>query len=476
MQSNRNIDKVLSRWDVLFLAFGAMIGWGWVVLSGEWILGAGTIGAMIAFVAGGILVIYVGLTYAELASAMPTTGGALIYVLRGVGPKTAFAAGWMLALGYISVVAFEAVALPTVVEYLFPNYKVGYMYTLNNYDVYASWVLVGVIGSIFVTVVNYFGVKSAAFLQMVLTIMIAIIGLLLIFGGVVNGQAANADPLFIGGLGGITIVAIMTPFMFVGFDVIPQTAEEMNVPARSIGKILILSVVLAVVWYLAIILAVGLGLDKNALAASTLPTADAMAELFGSGIFGIVLVLGGIAGIVTTWNAFIIGGSRILFAMADQKMIPAWFGKLHPKHGTPTNAVLFIGVLATVSPLLGRPMLIWLVNSGGIAIIIAYLLSAVAFVQLRKNEPDMERPFRAGKSSVVGWFAIIFSVFFVILYLPGMPAALAWPYEWAIFAGWSVLGLMLMGLMRKSFPVGKLKYDNKKQIKNMKGTEKAQPL
>lgn len=462
MKNDQDIKKVLSRWDVLFLAFGAMIGWGWVVLSGEWIIGAGTIGAMIAFVAGGILVIFVGLTYAELASSMPTTGGALIYVLRGVGPKSAFTASWMLALGYISVVAFEAVALPTVIEYIFPNYKVGYMYTINDYDVYASWVLVGVLGSIFVTIVNYLGVKSAAFLQMVLTIIIAIIGLMLIFGGVFNGEAANADPLFVGGLGGIMVVAIMTPFMFVGFDVIPQTAEEMNVPAKAIGKILILSVILAVIWYIAIILAVGLGLDKESLAASTLPTADAMANVFGSDIFGIILILGGIAGIITSWNAFIIGGSRILYAMADKKMLPAWFGKLHPKHGTPTNSILFIGTLATVSPLLGRPMLVWLVDAGGLAIVIAYLLAAVAFVQLRKNEPNMERPFQAGKSSIIGWIAIILSIFFVILYMPGMPAALVWPYEWIIFAGWAVLGVLLMIAMRKNFPKEKMKFDNNK--------------
>ncbi len=126
MKQDQNMQKVLSRWDVLFLAFGAMFGWGWVVLSGTWVMEAGTVGAMISFVIGGVLVIFVGLTYAELASAMPTTGGALIYVLRGIGPRAAFTASWALALGYISVVAFEAVALPTVIEYIFPNYKVGF--------------------------------------------------------------------------------------------------------------------------------------------------------------------------------------------------------------------------------------------------------------------------------------------------------------------------------------------------------------
>lgn len=67
----------LNRLDVFVLAFGAMIGWGWVVLSGEWIERAGTLGAMLAFAVGGVLVLFVGLVYAELASAMPTTEGVL---------------------------------------------------------------------------------------------------------------------------------------------------------------------------------------------------------------------------------------------------------------------------------------------------------------------------------------------------------------------------------------------------------------
>src|SRR5699024_4587082 len=195
------------------------------------------------------------------------------------------------------------------------------------------------------------------------------------------------------------------------------TAEEMNIPAKAIGKILILSVILAIVWYVSIILSVGLGMDKDSIVASTLPTADAMATLLGSDIFGIIVILGGIAGIFTTWNAFLIGGSRILYAMAEKSMIPSWFGKLHPKHGTPTNGVFFIGALSSLSPLLGRPMLVWLTDAGGLAIVIGYLLAAIAFVQLRKNEPNMVRPFRAGKSSIIGWLAIIMSIFFVILYM-----------------------------------------------------------
>lgn len=79
---------------MLFLSFGAMIGWGWVVLSGNWVHTAGSVGATIAFIVGGILVSFVGLAYAELSSAMPTNGGTMIFAERGIGRKSAFIAAW----------------------------------------------------------------------------------------------------------------------------------------------------------------------------------------------------------------------------------------------------------------------------------------------------------------------------------------------------------------------------------------------
>ncbi|GGK17304.1 amino acid permease [Caldalkalibacillus thermarum] len=442
-------NRVLTRADVLFLAFGAMIGWGWVVLSGTWILSGGTLGAMLAFLIGGVMVVFVGLTYAELASAMPQVGGEHIYVLRGLGAKASFVASWSIALGYISVVAFEAVALPTVIEYLFPNYQVGYLWTITGWDVYFSWVIVGMAGSVFVTVINYMGIKPAAIVQMVLTLILAVVGLMLIFGSSVNGDAANLQPLFVGGAAGIMAVAIMTPFMFVGFDVIAQAAEEMNIPFKSIGKILIVAVLCAVAWYLAIIFGVGMALSPDSLENASLATADAMGAVFGSELFAKILILGGIAGIMTSWNAFIIGGSRVIYAMAKSGMLPAWLGHLHPKYKTPSNAILMIGILATLSPLLGRPMLVWLVDAGGLAIVMAYFMVALAFLALRKKEPEMERPFKAGRSTVIGWIALVLSFGFILLYLPGMPSALVWPYEWLIIVGWWILGIYFMVNMNK---------------------------
>ncbi|REC95151.1 APC family permease [Kushneria indalinina] len=443
----RELVRVLARTDVLALAFGAMIGWGWIVLTGGAILDAGSLGAIIAFIIGGIAVLLVGLTYAELASAMPKVGGEHVYSYRALGHFASFICTWSIVLGYVSVVSFEAVALPTVVEQLFPGYDVGHLWTVAGWDVKASWVAVGVIGSLIMMAINYVGITTAALIQKLVTGLILVVGVLFITGALFTGEVANMTPLFnhesSGGFaGGIMAVLVMVPFLFVGFDVIPQAAEEIDLPYRDIGKVLIASVLMAVAWYALIVLGTSLMLDQPALEGSSLSVPDAMGAVMGSVWGSKLMVLAGIAGIITSWNAFYIGGSRAIYALAHSGMLPAFLGKLHPKYKTPTNAIIMIGLLSTIAPFMGRPAMVWLVDAGGLGIVIAYLFVALSFLVLRKREPDMDRPFKVGNGRVVGALAVALSLGMACLYLPGSPSALT-GIEWGVFGGWMVLGLAM---------------------------------
>jgi len=137
--------------DVLFLAIGAMLGWGWVVLSGEWVSTAGFVGSIVAFLLGGFLVIVIGLTYAELAAAIPETGGGFVFVKKAFSPGIAFISGWSVLFGYVSVITFEAVALPTVIDYVIPFQHQGLMWNVAGWDVYLTWVIIGSLGSVVLT-------------------------------------------------------------------------------------------------------------------------------------------------------------------------------------------------------------------------------------------------------------------------------------------------------------------------------------
>jgi amino acid transporter len=441
--------RVIKRKEILALAFGAMIGWSWVALTGNWIATAGSVGAMLAFVVGGIAVILVGLTYAELASAMPQAGGEHVYSKRALGDTASFICTWAILLGYVSVVAFEAVALPTVADYLLPGFSRGYLWTIAGWDVQFTWVLLGVVAAIVMTGINILGIRTAAKLQLLATTLVALVGILLLFASAVNGSAANMQPAFDAGLKGFLGVLVMVPFMFVGFDVIPQSAEEVDVPFREIGRLLMLSIGLAIAWYVAMILAVAMGLSASARSASELPTADATVATLGGAWAGKLLVIGGIGGILTSWNAFLIGGSRAIYALARAGQLPAALGDLHDRYNTPYKAILLIGALSVMAPLCGRPALVWLVDAGGLGIVVAYAFVAWSFLQLRRNEPDMERPYSVRHWRLVGGSALCLSVAIGLLYLPWSPAALAWPYEWLIVIGWTLAGLLLFGLARQ---------------------------
>ncbi len=452
MTKNNEFLRVLGRGDVLALAFGAMIGFGWVVLTSDFLNDAGPGGAALAFVMGGVIVTLIGLVYAELVAAMPHAGGEHHYALRALGARGAFVASWAMVLGYVSVAAFEAVALPQTMLYLFPDMLAGHMWTIADYDVHATWVAVGVVAAVVVTALNYIGIRPASVFQSIAVVFLLCAGAALLLGSVTGGSAVNMEPLFSGGVDGVLLVLVAVPFLFVGFDVIPQSASEVDLPHRQIGKLLVVSVVCATAWYVLIMLTVGSGLPAAELAESELASADAMTALWNSRAMGNLLILGGIAGILTSWNAFLIGGSRLLYAMAVSGMVPRWFGKVHPRFRTPGNAVLFIGELTVLAPFFGRPMLVWLVDAGSVSIVTAYAVVVVCFLVLRRREPGMVRPFRTPAGPVVGVSALVLTLSLATLYLPGMPAALAWPSEWLIVGVWWAAGAVFLWRLPRITP------------------------
>ena len=432
--------RVLGRRDVLALAFGAIVGWSWVLLTGEWVQTAGSLGAITAFAIGGVAMVFIGLTYAELASAMPKVGGEHVYSYRALGAGASFVCTWSLILAYVTVVAFESVALSTGLAYLIPDFSFGRLWKVAGEDVYFSWIAVSVPTALVMTGVNVLGIKPAAVVQAIVTGIILLSGVLFVTGSLPAGDSANLQPLFRNGMTGTLSVLIMVPMMFIGFDVIPQAAEEIDLPRRLIGVLLVLSVLMALVWYVLMILGVALTFSATELDQVELATATANASVWGGQWAGNLMVIGGIAGIMTSWNAFLVGASRAVYALARAGMLPGWLGHLHPRFNTPYAAILLIGSFACISPLFGRQILIWLINAGGLAVIIAYGMVAVSFLVLRRREPDMPRPFRVAKGTVTGVAALVLSILLLLLYLPGSPAALTWPYEWLICLGWVALG------------------------------------
>ncbi len=460
--SNRNrFKKVMSSTDILVVAFGAMIGWGWVVSSGRWIQNAGVIGTVLGFVIGGVMIYFVGMTYAELTPAIPQVGGEHVFSHKAFGPNGSFICTWALILSYIGVVCFEAVSLPTIIQYIFPAFSQGYLYSVAGSDVYLTGILISSAFTIGIVLINISGIKAASVFQKILTVAIAVVGITLVVASAVKGTGENLSEQVIIGEGfgsvkNILSVAVVAPFFLFGFDVIPQVAEEINIPLKKVARVLLLSIICAVVFYGLVVCAVGYALNRGEIAeamqiGSGLVTATAMEKVFSSVTMAKVLIIGGLCGVITSWNSFLIGGSRAIFSMAESHMIPAQFSLLHHKHKTPVNALILVGALSLAAPFFGRTMLVWISDAASFACCLAYCLVAMSFLRLRKTEPELHRPYKVRHYKFVGITASIMSGIMVVLYLiPGSGSSLT-REEWIIVGGWMILGLIFYCVCKKHY-------------------------
>lgn len=460
MTDNKRFNKVMSVTDILVVAFGAMIGWGWVVSSGKWIQNAGVIGTIIGFIIGGLMIFFVGMTYAELTPAMPRAGGEHIFSYRAFGATGSFICTWALILSYIGVVCFEAVSLPTIIQYIFPSFSQVYLYTVAGSDVYLTGVIAASLVTISIIIINILGIKAASIFQTILTIIIAIVGIVLVVASAINGSTENiSQQMFVDdglkSIQNILTVAVVAPFFLFGFDVIPQVAEEINIPLKKIAHVLLASIICAVVFYALVVFAVGYAMNSQeiskAMEGTGLVTASAMEKVFKSEVMAKVLIIGGLCGVVTSWNSFLIGGSRAIFSMAESHMIPGGFAKLHPKHRTPTNALMLIGLLSLIAPFFGRTMLVWISDAASFACCLAYCIVSLSFLVLRKKEPDLYRPYKVKHYRFIGVTASILSGLMVVLYLiPGSGCNMTFE-EWIIVGGWALLGIIFFIICKSKY-------------------------
>ena len=462
--SNRESEfsKVLNTGDVLVVAFGAMIGWGWVVSSGQWITSGGVLGTVLGFIIGGIMIYFVGLCYAELTTAMPKCGGEHVFSYKAFGSIGAYICTWSIILSYIGVVCYEAVSFPTILQYVFPKIARGYLYSVGGFDIYFTWLLIAIGMALLILFLNIIGMKKAARFQKILTCVIAAVGIALVAGAAYSGNVNNLqNQLLVGDTNGeiiqnIAKVAIMTPFFLFGFDVIPQAAEEINVPLKKLGKMMILSIIMAVSFYVLVVLAVGYVMNAeqiktSMLSATGLVTADAIGVAFNNANMAKVLIIGGLCGIVTSWNSFLIGGSRALYSMSVSYMLPRKFAVLHKKYNTPVNSLLLIGALSVISPFFGRSMLVWIVDAGNFACCFAYCIVSLSFIVLRRKEADMRRPYKVKHYKFVGIVAVIMSGTMSAMYIiPETNCTLVWQ-EWIIVGGWILLGIIMAYISKKKY-------------------------
>ena len=442
----------LSTRQIFSLGFGTIIGVGWVIVLGEWLGQAGPVGAAGAFLAGGLLMVMVGLCYAEMASLIPASGGEVAYTYEVFGAGPCFAVGWLLLLVWVATTTFEAISVGWIASALVPASEGPALYWSLGAPVHLGSLLLGLGGMLLLTLLNYRGAKEAARFQEILTLILIVAAAGFVAAGIGWGSVTHLRPFFgenVSGsaLTGMLAVFVAAPFWLGGFSVIPQVMEERapGTSSRLAARMIVLSIALAAAFYALVILSAAMTTPWRDLLDLELPAAGAFQIAVDSPVMAKVVLGVALLGLITTWNAVFIAGSRVLFALGRARLLPAWFSRVHPVHGTPATAVVFIGVLGSVGIFLGRNAIVPIVNVGAVGMCVAYLVTCLGVVQMRRRRPGQSSPYRVPGGSVTALAAaaaclVLLGIAFVRPYTSGESV---FPLEWIYLAVWGGLGLIL---------------------------------
>ena len=262
-ERREELEKTLRPVEVLALALGAIVGWGCFVLPGiRFLPDAGPIGTIIAFFVGALFQCIVALSYSFLIKPYPVAGGAFAYAYAGFGTKGAFICGWALVLSYICVIAANAMAMILLTRYLLPGvFDVGYLYTIAGWDINAGELAFVSAVLVLFGWMNFRGMSAASAIQVFLAFALTI-GVLVLTFGTIQAETSiwsNLEPFFAedrSPLACVLMVLALTPWLYVGFDTIPQTAEEFTFSPHKARDLMLLSIICGAIIYALVTLCV----------------------------------------------------------------------------------------------------------------------------------------------------------------------------------------------------------------------------
>src|SRR6202011_4087403 len=182
--------------DYFALAFGTMIGTGWLVLMDDWLGRGGPAGAALGFILGGIILLPVGYVYGQWVLRLPDAAGEAAYTAQVFPPIVSYFTGWIMLLAYFIVCPWEAIALGKIAAYIFPRLDSIEVYRVADQPVFLYRLVLGIALTLFLTTINYRGIRlSANFQKGMTSIVLAIFVALVAISGY-HGAPANFQPLF----------------------------------------------------------------------------------------------------------------------------------------------------------------------------------------------------------------------------------------------------------------------------------------
>lgn len=454
MTERRTLEKSISFINYVSIGLGAIIGIGWVIYAGQWIQDGGPVGAILAFLICGLLLLPIGACYAEMTSAIPVAGGELAFTFKAFGSLVAFLTAWALSLDYVATTAFETIAIGALLEAILPSLAGDPFYSVDGYRVSLLTMIPGLVAGLFLIWLNYKGAKSSARFQLWVMYLLLLCTMVFTATALSKGSFSNLTPMFAGegsfwaiAPSSIIAVLVVAPWFMSGFDTIPQAAEESGVKMKpkQLGIAILTSIIMGAVFYALIVLAVGMSISPLKLSIllqkkDMMPTAEVFRVAFGYEWTVKLVLFAALLGLLTTLNGFYVAASRLLFSLGRGGMLPHWFARVHATHGTPSNAILFVGAVSLIGPFVGRAALRPIVDSSALAFTAALFLTALSVIRLRRIASYLERPYRT-HMGVLYLGAAVSAALVLMMVIPGSPGLLS-PLELSIIGGWTALGLL----------------------------------
>lgn len=476
--------KQLSPAHVWALAFGCIIGWGSFINPGKKFLpNSGVEGTAIAMVLGAAVMIIIAFAYAYMVPKYPKAGGEFNYTKNCFGKVPAYICGWFLLAAYLTNVPMNSTAIGLIVDGLDGSadiLKWGFSYSIAGFKVWFGEMIFAMCILILFGILNILGVKKAGFIQTILSSMLAGCVFVLTISAIFSDKATllNMEPMWgfdraaalaaqatgesidafahvgrQGILSAILATFAIAPWAFVGFETIPQAAEEFKFPYKKVMLIMTVAIIFGCFVYTA----------NNTIAAAAVQNwpdrvmagdwvlligAEAMLGTFGKTLVGMAVSCAVLSGIM----GFYLASSRLMYSMSRDGYLPKSYSEIDEKYGTPKKALIFCILISLSGPILGREALGWFVDMSAIGASIGFFFTSVSALVTMKKDKDGSTGLKV--MSILG---AIFSVFFVILQLvpiPGLSGVHFCNESYLMLVVWIVIGLAFFFKQRKNFIVG----------------------
>ncbi|WP_460859011.1 amino acid permease [Nocardiopsis coralliicola] len=411
-------------------------------LAGEVAHGMAGPGVLFSFLIAGIASAAAAFSYAEFAGLIPRAGSAYTYGYVVLGEIVGWFIGWDLLLEYVAIVAVVAIGISGYFNFFLgavglemPLWMMGAPGT-EPAGVPDGSYKVNLFAMVLCLLIAYLltrGVKSAVRFETFFVALKVAIVLVIIFVGVFFIDTANYDPFLPYGTTGVLSGAAIVFFAVFGYDAMSTAAEESKDAERHMPKAIILSLVISMVLY-ALACLVLTGMQNYADIDPTAGFAAAF-EANGLGWLANLIAIGAVVSILTVMFTFLLGATRVWFAMSRDGLLPKWFAKTNPKTNVPTRVTWIAGVVSAVmAGLLPIGQAAELTNIG---ILSAFVVVCIAVIVLRYRRPDLPRSFKTPGMPVVPILGVVFS-----LWLISQLAA----DTFLRFVGWLVIGLIIYAL------------------------------